>query len=44
MNAGLVLWQKAGAYYDAPGWVSLAGVDWVEVTTDGEKMWTQVGQ
>jgi len=44
LNPGLVLWQKVGAFYDAPGWLSLAGVDWVELTTDGEKLWAEVGK
>ena len=43
-NPGVVIWQKAGAVIDEPGWLSLAGVNWVELTTDGEKLWAEVGK
>ena len=43
LGAAVVLWQKIGAPVDQPGWLSLAGLDWVELTSDGTRLWTEVG-
>ncbi len=44
LNPAVVVWQKVGASYDAPAWISLAGVDWVELTTDGTQLWAETGK
>ena len=44
LGAPVVVWQKVGARLDPPGWISLAGVDWVELTSDGSKLWAEVGK
>jgi hypothetical protein len=44
LGAALVLWQKIGAPIDRPGWISLASLDWVELSSDGMNLWTEVGK
>ena len=36
--------RQGGAEMGAPGWLSLAGADWVEQTTNREKMWMEFGK
>jgi hypothetical protein len=42
LSPTVVLWERSGARLDPPGWISLAGVGWVELTSDGTQMWTEV--
>lgn len=42
LAAGVVLWQRSGALIDRPGWLSLESCDWVELSSDGGSMWTEI--
>jgi competence protein ComEC len=42
LNPTMVAWQRAGALIDTPGWVDLAGCRWVELTSDGAHLWTEI--
>jgi hypothetical protein len=43
LGPAVVLWERPGTRIDPPGWISLAGVDWVELTSDGQNLWAEVG-
>ena len=40
----VVLWQRSGALIDLPGWLSLESCDWVELSSDGASLWTEIGK
>lgn len=44
LGPAVVLWQRAGALIDQPGWLSLESLDRVELTSDGTNLWTEVGK
>ncbi len=38
LHPALAIWLKVGASRENPGWISLAGVDWVELVIDGNQL------
>ena len=44
LNPTQVAWYQLGALIDLPGWLSLEEAGWLEVVTDGEKLWIEKGR
>ena len=40
----VVLWQRSGTLIDLPGWLSLESCDWIELSSDGASLWTEIGK